>query len=47
MASTGMRVATMGILWMVLILKAESSVSSSSLNNSKGLKFYIRSNYIK
>jgi hypothetical protein len=44
--STGMRVATMGTLWMVLILEAESSVSSSSLNNSKGLKFYIRSNYI-
>ena len=42
----GIRVATMGTLWIVFILAARSSVSSSSLNSSKGLKFYIRSNLI-
>lgn len=46
MASTGIRVATIGTLCTVLILAARSSVSSSSLNSSKGLKFYIRSNLI-
>ena len=46
MASTDMRVATIDTLWMVLIFRAGSSVSSSSLKSSKGLKFYIRSNLI-
>lgn len=44
MASTGMSVATIGSLCTVLILAAGSSVSSSSLKSSKGLKFYIGSN---
>lgn len=42
MASTGMRVATIGTLWMVLTREARSSVSSYSLKSSKGLIFYIR-----
>ena len=42
MASTGMRVATMGTLWMVFTREAKSSVSSYSLKSSKGLIFYIR-----
>lgn len=42
MASTGIRVATIGTLWMVLTREARSSVSSSSLKSSKGLIFYIR-----
>ena len=45
MAYTGMRVATTETLWMVLILDARSSVSSSSLKSSKGLIFYIRSDF--
>lgn len=45
MASTGMRVATMETLWMVLTRLARSSVSSSYLNNSKGFMFYIQINY--
>ena len=46
MASAGMRVATMETLWMVLTRLARSSVSSSSLNNSKGFMFYIQINYM-
>jgi hypothetical protein len=40
-ASGGMRVATMETLWMALTRPPMSSVSSSSLNSSKGLIFYI------
>jgi hypothetical protein len=40
-ASVGIKVATIVILWMVLTLLARSSVSSSSLKSSNGLIFYI------
>jgi hypothetical protein len=41
MASVDIRVAMMGILWMVLTRTELSSLSSYSLKNSKGLLFYM------